>query len=74
MRESGSIGGSGTTRREDDIVQWSTTLRHSLAMPSARRIYKINVNPDGRAMEVIVEDDQLAYDRQEEAKGSPRSS
>jgi transcription termination/antitermination protein NusA len=44
-----------------DIVQWSedpaTFVGNAL---SPAKIYKINVNPDGRAMEVIVEDDQLS--------------
>jgi transcription antitermination factor NusA-like protein len=42
-------------------VQWSddpaTFVGNAL---SPAKIYKINVNPDGRAMEVIVEDDQLS--------------
>jgi transcription termination/antitermination protein NusA len=44
-----------------DIVQWSddpaTFVANAL---SPAKIYKINVNPEGRAMEVIVEDDQLS--------------
>jgi transcription termination/antitermination protein NusA len=44
-----------------DIVQWSddpaTFVGNAL---SPAKIYKINANPDGRAMEVIVEDDQLS--------------
>jgi transcription termination/antitermination protein NusA len=44
-----------------DIVQWSddpaTFVGNAL---SPAKIYKINVNPDARAMEVIVEDDQLS--------------
>ena len=44
-----------------DIVQWSdepaTFVANAL---SPAKIYKINANPDGRAMEVIVEDDQLS--------------
>ncbi len=44
-----------------DIVHWSddpaTYVANAL---SPAKIYKINVNPDGRAMEVIVEDDQLS--------------
>jgi transcription termination/antitermination protein NusA len=44
-----------------DIVQWSddpaTFVGNAL---SPAKIYKINVNPEGRAMEVIVEDDQLS--------------
>jgi transcription termination/antitermination protein NusA len=44
-----------------DIVQWSedpaTYVANAL---SPAKIYKINVNPEGRAMEVIVEDDQLS--------------
>jgi len=44
-----------------DIVQWSddsaTFVGNAL---SPAKIYKINVNPDGRAMEVIAEDDQLS--------------
>jgi transcription termination/antitermination protein NusA len=44
-----------------DIVQWSedpaTFVGNAL---SPAKIYKIHVNPDGRAMEVIVEDDQLS--------------
>jgi N utilization substance protein A len=44
-----------------DIVQWSddppTFVGNAL---SPAKIYKINGNPDGRAMEVIVEDDQLS--------------
>jgi transcription termination/antitermination protein NusA len=44
-----------------DIVQWSddpaTFVANAL---SPAKIYKINVNPDTRAMEVIVEDDQLS--------------
>jgi transcription termination/antitermination protein NusA len=44
-----------------DIVQWSddpATFTGNALSPA--KIYKINVNPDGRAMEVIVEDDQLS--------------
>jgi N utilization substance protein A len=44
-----------------DIVQWSeepaTFVANAL---SPAKIYKINVNAEGRAMEVIVEDDQLS--------------
>jgi transcription termination/antitermination protein NusA len=44
-----------------DIVQWSddpaTFVANAL---SPAKIYKINVNPEARAMEVIVEDDQLS--------------
>jgi transcription termination/antitermination protein NusA len=44
-----------------DIVQWSddpaTFVSNAL---SPAKIYKINVNGEGRAMEVIVEDDQLS--------------
>jgi transcription termination/antitermination protein NusA len=44
-----------------DIVHWSddpaTYVANAL---SPAKIYKINVNPEGRAMEVIVEDDQLS--------------
>jgi N utilization substance protein A len=44
-----------------DIVQWSedpaTFVANAL---SPAKIYKINVNPEGHAMEVIVEDDQLS--------------
>jgi N utilization substance protein A len=44
-----------------DIVQWSddhaTFVANAL---SPAKIYKINSNPDARAMEVIVEDDQLS--------------
>lgn len=44
-----------------DIVQWaedaSTFVANAL---SPAKIYKINMNADGRAMEVIVEDDQLS--------------
>jgi N utilization substance protein A len=44
-----------------DIVQWSddpsTFVANAL---SPAKIYKINANPEGRAMEVIVEDDQLS--------------
>jgi transcription termination/antitermination protein NusA len=44
-----------------DIVQWSddpaTFVANAL---SPAKIDKINVNPEGRAMEVIVEDDQLS--------------
>jgi N utilization substance protein A len=44
-----------------DIVHWSddpaTYVANAL---SPAKIYKINVNPDGRVMEVIVEDDQLS--------------
>src|SRR5262245_6741852 len=44
-----------------DSVQWSdgqATLVANALSPA--KIYKINVNPEGRAMEVIVEDDQLS--------------
>jgi N utilization substance protein A len=44
-----------------DIVQWSddpTTFVGNALSPA--KIYKINANSDGRAMEVIVEDDQLS--------------
>jgi N utilization substance protein A len=44
-----------------DIVQWSedpaTFVANAL---SPAKIYKINVTPEGHAMEVIVEDDQLS--------------
>jgi transcription termination/antitermination protein NusA len=44
-----------------DIVQWAddpaTFVANAL---SPAKIYKINVNSEGRAMEVIVEDDQLS--------------
>jgi N utilization substance protein A len=44
-----------------DIVQWSedpaTFVANAL---SPAKIYKINVNSEGHAMEVIVEDDQLS--------------
>ena len=44
-----------------DIVHWSddpaTYVANAL---SPAKIYKINVNPEGRAMEVIAEDDQLS--------------
>lgn len=44
-----------------DIVQWSeepaTFVANAL---SPAKIYKINVNPEGHAMEVVVEDDQLS--------------
>jgi N utilization substance protein A len=44
-----------------DIVQWSddpaTFVANAL---SPAKIYKINVHPEGHAMEVIVEDDQLS--------------
>jgi N utilization substance protein A len=44
-----------------DIVQWAddpaTFVANAL---SPAKIYKINVNPEGHAMEVIVEDDQLS--------------
>jgi N utilization substance protein A len=44
-----------------DIVQWSedpaTFVANAL---SPAKIYKINMNPEGHAMEVIVEDDQLS--------------
>jgi N utilization substance protein A len=44
-----------------DIVQWSDDPAAFVANAlSPAKIYKINVNPEGRAMEVIVEDDQLS--------------
>jgi N utilization substance protein A len=44
-----------------DIVQWSDDPASFVGNAlSPAKIYKINVNPDGRAMEVIVEDDQLS--------------
>jgi N utilization substance protein A len=44
-----------------DIVQWSEDSSSFVANAlSPAKIYKINMNPDGRAMEVIVEDDQLS--------------
>jgi N utilization substance protein A len=44
-----------------DIVQWSEDSSTFVANAlSPAKIYKINMNPDGRAMEVIVEDDQLS--------------
>jgi transcription termination/antitermination protein NusA len=44
-----------------DIVQWSEDSSNFVANAlSPAKIYKINMNPDGRAMEVIVEDDQLS--------------
>ncbi|MGH8067724.1 MAG: transcription termination factor NusA [Candidatus Entotheonellia bacterium] len=44
-----------------DIVQWSDDSATFVANAlSPAKIYKINVNADGRAMEVIVEDDQLS--------------
>lgn len=44
-----------------DIVQWSDDPASFVGNAlSPAKIYKINANPDGRAMEVIVEDDQLS--------------
>jgi transcription termination/antitermination protein NusA len=44
-----------------DIVQWAEDSSSFVANAlSPAKIYKINMNPDGRAMEVIVEDDQLS--------------
>jgi transcription termination/antitermination protein NusA len=44
-----------------DIVHWSDDAATYVANAlSPAKIYKINVNPEGRAMEVIVEDDQLS--------------
>ena len=44
-----------------DIVQWSEDPASFVANAlSPAKIYKINVNPEGHAMEVIVEDDQLS--------------
>ena len=44
-----------------DIVQWSEDPASFVANAlSPAKIYKININPEGRAMEVIVEDDQLS--------------
>jgi N utilization substance protein A len=44
-----------------DIVQWSDDPASFVANAlSPAKIYKINVNAEGRAMEVIVEDDQLS--------------
>lgn len=44
-----------------DIVHWSDDPAAYVANAlSPAKIYKINVNPEGRAMEVIVEDDQLS--------------
>jgi N utilization substance protein A len=44
-----------------DIVQWSDDSATFVANAlSPAKIYKINVNADARAMEVIVEDDQLS--------------
>jgi N utilization substance protein A len=44
-----------------DIVQWSDDPASIVANAlSPAKIYKINSNPDRRAMEVIVEDDQLS--------------
>jgi transcription termination/antitermination protein NusA len=44
-----------------DIVQWSEDSSTFVANAlSPAKIYKINMNLDGRAMEVIVEDDQLS--------------
>jgi transcription termination/antitermination protein NusA len=44
-----------------DIVQWSDDPASFVANAlSPAKIYKINVNPEARAMEVIVEDDQLS--------------
>jgi transcription termination/antitermination protein NusA len=44
-----------------DIVQWADDLATFAANAlSPAKIYKINANPEARAMEVIVEDDQLS--------------
>lgn len=44
-----------------DIVQWSEDPAGFVANAlSPAKIYKINVNPESHAMEVIVEDDQLS--------------
>jgi transcription termination/antitermination protein NusA len=44
-----------------DIVQWSDDSSTFVANAlSPAKIYKINMNPEGHAMEVIVEDDQLS--------------
>ncbi len=44
-----------------DIVQWSEDSATFVANAlSPAKIYKINANPEARAMEVIVEDDQLS--------------
>ena len=44
-----------------DIVQWSEDPASFVANAlSPAKIYKINVNPESHAMEVIVEDDQLS--------------
>ncbi len=44
-----------------DIVQWSEEPTSFVANAlSPAKIYKINANPEGHAMDVIVEDDQLS--------------